>query len=97
MDAAKLKEAIALWEPDIHATGYTGLGVLVEAAKKHLATLPQAKEVVVWHVEYVVKPNIPAINVFLSHEDAERFAAAFKNPTEQCVRVTGTHKHLVPA
>lgn len=95
MDAAKLKEAIR-WA---RLSGYPTdkFGILADAAEAHLATLPKTKEIYVWHIEYVIMPNLPAINVFLSHADAERFAAGFKNPTAQCVRVTGPHKQTVPA
>lgn len=40
MDAKQLEEAITTWEPDANARGYESLQLLVEAAKEHLATLP---------------------------------------------------------
>ena len=65
-------------------------------------TAPKTKEVEVWHVEYVSRPNgawAPALELRFSPGMAEARANLLREmPAEyRCIRVTGPHKQTVPA
>lgn len=76
-------------------------GPIFAAARAHLETLPRMKEIDVWHVEYASGPRgfgVPHLHApFCLREDAERNAAALQRESYSFVRVTGHHKHQVPA
>jgi len=70
--------------------------LLREAAKQTLATLPRFKEVEVWHVEYA--QGGPCIALYENEGDAHGYAGTLSGITSvSCIRVTGPHKHRVPA
>jgi hypothetical protein len=105
MTNAKVREAIRLLRayfnnergltiPADEMTSREAMEVVTEVAER---TLPRTKEVEVWHVEYVLLPNLPAVNVYRTHREAQQLANGFKDPVAQCVRVTGPHKQQVPA
>jgi len=101
MDAKQLEEAIercritnpvALTPKSFHAHL-----LVLEAAAAHLATLPKTKEVEVWHVEYC-NGCYPIAAVHTTRATAETQAEDLRSRLYcSCVRVTGPHKHVVPA
>lgn len=100
IDAEKLEEAIKIvdeylrgWGPsDLRAAG----GLLVAAARAHLATLPRVKEVEVWHVEYA--QNGPCIALYETEPSAHGYARMLSGISNVSnIRVTGPHKQKVPA
>lgn len=98
-DAQKLREAIQ-WART-HWAGQNG-NLLADAAEKHLATLPQTKMVEVWHVEYAVRTGVseaaiysPQTSVYPTEDSARQALRYMINVV--CGRVTGPHKHEVPA
>lgn len=72
-------------------------GLIIKAARAHLATLPKAKEVEVWHVEFYDEE--PFVNVHLSRESAEEDASDKRSrpAVYSLIRVIGPHKQRVPA
>jgi hypothetical protein len=51
----------------------------------------------VWHVEFVDPADDDlGVEILSSEEEAERWAALYRDQGCLCVRVTGPHKHLVP-
>lgn len=106
IDPKKLEEALAQTpRSSFNFPGYHTVDVSTQhwaiiesAARAYLATLPRTREVEVWHVEYVNDDDSPTIAVIADKVIAEGRALRF---TEQRrfrhVRVTGPHKHVIPA
>ena len=90
-----LKEAIEVMEKwfVVGAYDHAVRDAVIAAAR---STLPKTKEIEVWHVEHFVS-GTPAITVRLSADGATTTATYARELGDQCVRVTGPHKHLVPA
>ena len=62
------------------------------------STLPKTKFVDVWHVEAVWKETgVPSIGTYSSLAEAHASLPSFLEKYWSCVRVTGPHKHEVPA
>lgn len=94
IDAKKLEEAILTaerWAPQS-----THMQELIAAAREHLQTLPRTKEVEVWHVEFTCD-GLPDVEVYSTRERADKEARDLTDEIFECVRVTGPHKHVVPA
>lgn len=98
IDRGELESAINLlskWRGPSHLLHE--LSDVLDAARAHLETLPKTKMVDVWHVEWVAwtYPD-PQIDIILDKISAENHALVKRN-NFRCVRVTGPHKHEVPA
>ncbi len=89
------------------AVSHSALKVVIEAAEKHLATLPKVEIIETWHVEWCHQDNRdaarePKVSVHWSHaaarQDAQRLRESPLNKGQwTCITVTGPHKHTVPA
>lgn len=93
IDPEKLEAAL-----DIHGYGSRGenFGLILAAARAHLATLPRWKEVEVWRVEWASAAFIPCIEQFVTEGQAKRAAHERASLGRKCVTVTGPHKQRVP-
>jgi hypothetical protein len=69
---------------------------VVAAAEAHLDTLPKTKTVDVWHVEWAYAGK-PHVRLLPTKTQAGDEAYRLKGLNVTCVRVTGPHKHEVPA
>jgi hypothetical protein len=75
---------------------------LLWAARIQLAGMPHTEEVERWHVQYVLDGEL-MVKVFETQTGAETEAVRMRevrSPVKNiysCVRVTGPHKHEVPA
>ena len=102
IDPEKLEEAIRVYG---EVDGAEALGVLVSAARAHLATLPRFKEVEVWRVEWAHPAHAmgrrwkPYAAHYLTEAEAVEKAQRCENHPENhaCIRITGPHKQRVPA
>ena len=70
--------------------------LLADAAEQVLATLPRYKEVEVWHVE-CFDHGVAKVHLRGTRESADVCAKHASEMGDECVRVTGPHKHRVPA
>ena len=68
----------------------------LKAVEAAIAALPKTKMIEVWHVEYVVA-GLPQISIRMTKAEAEMSAIPSNTLTCSCVRITGPHRHEVPA
>jgi hypothetical protein len=85
--------------------------MIADAAEAHIPHLFKTKEVEVWHLEFAVDGE-PDVTVFWGDDAEKKAREACEATIDQdasavnhadvgyvftCVRVTGPHKHVVPA
>lgn len=96
-----LEEALAYYAAFATHPGFSTWGseliAVLEAARKHLETLPKPPRLVeTWYVEYAYRGQ-PKLQVFTEREAAERRACTKRQQGRDFVRVTGPHMRQVPA
>ncbi|MEY4377881.1 MAG: hypothetical protein RJB26_2431 [Pseudomonadota bacterium] len=100
MNYEDLKEAIDFFGDGAHCNKATRL--LMQAARAHLETLPRTKWIDAWYVEYATDVTTcwhASVTAHKTRELAETWADQLRKNSENfaCVRITGPHKHMVPA
>lgn len=103
IDVEKLREACLKYRRHIEKHGPYALDIdallLIMSAAESI--LPKTKMIEVWHVEYAELEFghwVSKIRIVDSKSGAETFGTLLKNPAIfACIRVTGPHKHEIPA
>jgi len=104
MDSASLRSAIDRAKRDLCSFDGKDRAIselLISAAEKHLATLPQTREVETWHVEYARQYGdgwfAEIEGALCDSRTAAAVAESLRLGGAKCVRVTGPHRQQVPA
>ena len=96
LDATMPKSIGSCGGPQTAVVEFHPLQKLRLLGERYLDTLPKTKMVEVWHVEYVTN-GLPAIGLYKSYPDAERWAVGAAGLAYiACIRVTGPHQQMVP-